>query len=291
MRASRNTDVRARRAEREGNWARIEQEALRSGDVVTWLEAKIQQARPSKGGEWPLDSIVTQAGWAAMFGDPVAREAFPQVPRKEPSFPVHGLNAWRGRPRSGGEEIRVPPIPPLRINKYQDSYGWFVLDDAGTTTIWAAERGPFESDEDAQIDAFEQALSGDPYALSALLWVKSDSLDVGEGNPFWYDTHQTGEAVQPRLQPTAYGWICYENALLRRLVKKRSSAFAFGPDIPAPEEAQKADVVVPMRGEALLVQQWFWNRVLQVPAPYSIIEAAKLRQAALPWNPPALPLY
>ena len=207
MRPRHNTDVRARRAERERDWARIEQEALRSGDVVTWLEAKIQQARPTKGGEWPLDSIATQAGWAAMFGDPVAREAFPQVPRppKKPVFPAYGLTAWRGRPRSGGEEIRVSPIQPLRINKYQDSYGWYVQSDAGTTTIWAAAGGPFESDEDAQIDAFEQAMSGDPYALSALLWVKSDSQDVGEGNPFWYDTHQTGEAVQPRLQPTGYG--------------------------------------------------------------------------------------
>jgi hypothetical protein len=251
---------------------------------VTWLESKIQQARPTKGGEWAIDSIATQVGWAAMFGDPAAQEAFPLADRKI-RFPTYGLTAWRGRPRSGGEEIRAVPVTPRQINKYADSYGWFLDSSASLTTIEATAGGPFESDEEAWLDAFEQASAGDSNALSAFLWVKADSTDAGQGNPLFYDTWTTGEAVQPRLQPTFYGQMLYESALINRLVKKRSRAFAER----FPAESGAKDALGPMLAEAFLVQQWFWNRLLQVPAPYSIIEAAERRRAAMPWNPPNLP--
>lgn len=290
-RIGQNADVRARQAGREGDWPRIEQEALRAGDPVTWLEAKLQQARSTKGGLWPVSSIVTQVGWAALLGDQVAQEAFPLVKRRKPQFPAYGLSAWLAQPRSGGEQIRVSPLSVSAINKRGwasgGPQGWYLISDGATTTIErATEAGaPWHTDEEAWASAYAGAVEGDPEALSALLWVKSDSTDVGEGNPYWYDTHSTGEAIEPRLQPTAYGWILYESGRSQGLFRKWSMSFSIGRE----RSAAGDEFTFPQIAEAALVQSWFWNKVLGVPAPYTIREAAEFRVRSSPWNPPNLP--
>lgn len=291
MRPRRNADVRARQAGREGDWARIELEAARSGDVVTWLEAKLQQDRPSKGGSWAWDSISFRIGWAAMLGDPAAGAAFPPARRKQPHFWGPPL---RRVPRSGGKDRRITPRPPAFINKNCYSaggeQGWALVSNGGGTYIEddsparieseTSAGAPFHSDEDAWSAVFEEACQGSGAGLSALIWLKQDSTDVGEGNPFWYDVWTSGEEGWPRLQTTAYGSLLYENAVRLGLAGRQ----------PWDDDhfATKA-VLDPMIAEAYLVEKWFWNGVLSVPAPYTALAAAKLRHDALPWNPPQLP--
>lgn len=314
-----NADVSKRSAERAGDLDAARKAAMRAGDLPEWLRLSIlfhekdktfdrertkarkkqvaalkKQLKPlletfRKAGyrgpelasqidelrgeimilEQPR-SFLQEVGWAAEFGDPVARAAFPAVSKHKGGIQrsdgahKHFIKPW---PLENVEQqaARYPVTEPWQIGE----------SPLGTLMIYPAGPGGADPLEDPWDLVFEAACGGSPLHLSAILWLRYHNVlwrrpDLEFDDPFWY--------LQEGEEGTEYEGT--QGEALTSYGEFMNGA-AWHLDLTQFEEPELA--------EAYLVEKWFWNGVLDMPAPYTLQEAAAARQQPEARTNPDLP--
>lgn len=317
----RGQDVTGRSAQRAGDLDAARKAAMRAGDLTEWLRLSILfhekdktfdrerakarkrqvaalkkelkpllrkfQAAGYRGPELAsrIDelrgeimileqprSFLQEVGWAAEFGDPIARAAFPAVSQhkggiqRSDGVHKHFVKPW---PLENVEQQagRYPATEPWQIGE----------SPLGTLMIYPAGPGGVDPLEDPWDLVFEAACNGSPLHLSALLWVRYHNVlwrrpGLEFDDPFWYlqegEEGTEFEGTQGEAL-TSYG--------------EFMSSVAWSLDLTKFEEPELA--------EAYLVEKWFWNGVLDMPAPYTLQEAATARQQPEARTNPDLPQH